>query len=275
MILNRLLSAPFALALAAMLPAAAVTSAAAPEIKSAVHEYKIGETVFEGYIARPAANGVNYPAILVVHDWTGNGEFSQAKADYLAKLGYIAFAVDMYGKGLRASNNDDASKLASVLYQKPELFRERILAALADLKAQPGVDAAKIGAIGFCFGGTTVLELARSGADVKGVVSFHGGVKPFSPTAPDSVKAKIIILHGVRDTFVPPADLAACMTDLNDAHAYYQVVGYANAVHAFTNPKAGDDPSKGMAYNAAADRASFSAMEAFFRSVFPVAKTAK
>jgi dienelactone hydrolase len=267
------LSAALALALAAILPSSMFAAApAAPEITSKVHEYKIGDSVYEGYIARPAAPGVNYPGVLVVHDWTGNGEFSKAKADYLAKLGYIAFAVDMYGKGLRASNNEDASKLAGVLYQKPTLFRERIVAALAELKAQPGVDATKLGAIGFCFGGTTVMELARSGADIKGVVSFHGGVKPFSPTAPDSIKAKIIILHGVRDPIVPPADLAACMSDLNDAHAYYQVVGYANAVHAFTNPKAGDDPSKGMAYNATAERASFSAMEAFFHSVFAPAK---
>jgi dienelactone hydrolase len=257
----------FALACVATLSTAAF---AAGEVSSSVHEYKIGDAAYEGYIARPkaAAAGTKIPAVLVVHDWTGNGEFSQAKADYLARLGYIGFAVDMYGKGIRAPQAGEPSKLAGVLYQNPSLFRERITAAFEELKKQPGVDASRIGAIGFCFGGTTALELARSGADVKGVVSFHGAVKPFGPTAKNAVKARIAILHGVRDPFVPPADLAACMADLNDAGAWFQLVGYPNAVHSFTNPKAGNDPSKGAAYDAAAEKDSFQRMEEFFRALF-------
>jgi dienelactone hydrolase len=257
--------------LGALAVAAALSSPAraAVEYTSASHEYMIGETTFEGYIARPKTLGVDElaPAVLVVHDWTGNGEFSQAKADQLASYGYIAFAVDMYGKGVRAANSDEAAKLAGVLYQKPELFRERMAAALEELKRQPNVDAARVGAMGFCFGGTSVLELARSGADVKGVVSFHGGLKPFSATAPDSVKAKVVILHGVMDPHVPPADVAACMADLNTAKAWYQLVGYPEAVHSFTNPKAGDDPAKGSAYNAAAEKQAIGTMLQFFRAV--------
>jgi dienelactone hydrolase len=258
--------------------AASLTSAvfAAGEITSAVYEYKIGDAAYEGYLARPAAAAPDalLPAVLVVHDWTGNGEFSQAKADYIAGLGYIGFAVDMYGKGIRAPQSGEPAKLAGVLYQNPALFRERITAALEELKKQPGVDPTRIGAIGFCFGGATVLELARSGADVKGVVSFHGALKPFSATAKDAVKARVTILHGVRDPFVPPADVAACMADLNEAGAWFQFVGFPNAVHSFTNPNAGNDPSKGSAYDAAADKGSFATMEAFFRGLFAVKKTA-
>lgn len=272
------LRALLTLAFAAILPHAAFAAAAATptEIISAVHEYKIGDDAYEGYIAKPRTIAKNalLPAVLVVHDWTGNGEFSQAKADYLAKLGYIGFAVDMYGKGVRAPQSGEPAALAGVLYQNPALFRERITAALEELKKQPGVDATRIGAIGFCFGGTTVLELARSGADIKGVVSFHGGLKPFSATAKDAVKARVSILHGVRDPFVPPADLAACMADLNDAGAWFQLVGFPNAVHSFTNPKAGDDPSKGAAYDATADKGAFATMEVFFRGLFAAKKPA-
>ncbi len=270
--LRTLIPAVAALVLAARLPAAAPI---AGEITSTDYEYKIGDATYEGYIARPAnlEAGAMLPAVLVVHDWTGNGDFSKTKANYMAGLGYIAFAVDMYGKGQRAANSDEAAKLAGVLYNKPELFQERMLAALEELKKQPNVDAGRVGAMGFCFGGTAVMELARSGADVKGVVTFHGGVKPFRPTPAGAIKAKILILHGVMDPLVPPTDLAACMSDLNQAGAWYQLVGYPEAVHGFTNPNAGDDPSKGVAYNPAAEKGSFITMQAFFRGVLAPPRT--
>jgi dienelactone hydrolase len=262
------------LAFAATLPTAAF--AAGAEITSGAYEYQIGGATYEGYIARPAviAEGSMVPAVLVVHDWTGNGEFSQAKADQLAGLGYLAFAVDMYGKGIRATTAEEAPKLAGVLYGKPELFRERILAALEEVKKQKFADPDRIGAMGFCFGGTTVLELARSGADVKGVVSFHGGLKPLGTPVTNPIKAKVMILHGVRDPFVPPADVAACMAQLNDVGAWYQFVGYPEAVHSFTNPKAGNDPSKGAAYNAAAEKGAIAAMMSFFKGVLAPPKAA-
>lgn len=266
--LRKLRPVLFPFGLAAAILTAPVYSATA-EFSSAPHAYTIADAAYEGYVARPKAlkREELAPAVLVVHDWTGNGEFSQGKADYLAGYGYIAFAVDMYGKGIRAATPEEAPKLAGVLYQNPPLFRERILAALAELRKMPNVDPDRIGAIGFCFGGTTVLELARSGADVKGVVSFHGGLKPLDGAKTDAIKAKVLILHGVRDPFVPPDHVAACMADLNTANAWYQLVGYPEAVHSFTNPKAGDDPSRGSAYNAAAEKGALGTMLQFFRVV--------
>ena len=236
-----------------------------PEVVT--HPYTVGETACEGYLVRPATKMARHPAVLVVHDWMGNGAFSREKAQYLARLGYIAFAIDMYGKGVRASDAAEAGKLAGRFYQSPGLFRERIFGALEELKKQSGVDPARIGAIGFCFGGTSVLELARSGADVRAVVSFHGGLKPLAGEPPSAIKAKILILHGNLDPHVPPADVAACMTELNAAGGKYRLVRYPDAVHAFTNPAAGNDISKGAAYNAAVADAAFAEMEAFFRDV--------
>jgi dienelactone hydrolase len=169
---------------------------------------------------------------------------------------------------VRATNDDEAGKLAGVLYQNPKLFRERMLAAYDELKKQPGVDTSRLGAIGFCFGGGAALELARSGADLRGVVTFHGSLKPFSATPDNAIKARLLLLHGVRDPIVPPADVAACMTDLNNAHAHYRFVGYPDTVHSFTVPRVGTDPSKGQAYNKASADAAFAEMEAFFRDVF-------
>lgn len=253
------------LALAACI-AAPLARAAEPTLTT--YEYKIGDATFEGYLARPAEAAASQPAVLVAHDWMGNGQFSRDRAADLARLGYIALAVDLYGKGRRATNSDEARQLAGELYGQPALFKERMLAALAELKKQPGVDAHRLGAIGFCFGGTAVLELARSGADVAAVVSFHGAIKPLSAEAPAAVKARVLILHGDFDPYVPPADVAACMSELNAAHAYYRFVGYPNAVHAFTNTAAGNDPSKGAAYNEAAAKASYAEMQAWFRDAF-------
>ncbi|MGH8020818.1 MAG: dienelactone hydrolase family protein [Opitutaceae bacterium] len=232
------------------------------------HEYTIADEVYEGCVARPAAEKESYPAVMVVHDWMGNGEFSRAQAERLARLGYIAFAVDLYGKGVRATDAAGASKLAGRFYQSPPLFRGGMVAALEEMKKLPGVDTTKLGAIGFCFGGTAVLELARSGADIAGVVSFHGGLKPFSTQRPEKIVPKILILHGAIDPHVSPDDVAACMSELNEVGVAYRLVAYPKTVHAFTNPAAGDDPSTGAAYQEEAAKAAFEEMERFFLYIF-------
>ncbi len=240
-----------------------------PELETKALVYKIGNDSFEGYLARPAHPASDkVPGVLVVHDWTGNGAFARARADQLAKLGYVAFALDMYGQGNRAKNPEEAGKLAGPFYQDFSLFRQRGLPALEELARQPGVDPKRLGAIGFCFGGSTVLELARAGADLKGVVTFHGGLK--TPNGADSknIKGQLLILHGAIDPLVPPADVAATMTDLNAASVPYKFIAYPRAVHGFTNPEAGSDITKSVAYDPAAAEDAYAQMRRFFGEIF-------
>ena len=251
-----------ALIFAALLPVARA------EITTSVLEYKIGGKPYEGFLAMPADDGKKHPGVLVAHDWMGCGSFSQEKAKYLAGLGYVALAVDMYGKGIRAKNADEAAKLAGEFYSDYPLFRTRITAALDELKKQPQVDTARLGAIGFCFGGTTVLELARSGADVLGVVSFHGILKSRTPEDAKGIHCKVLVLHGNLDPMVPPAQVASFMEEMNAAKAGCKFIGYPNAVHAFTNPAAGSDMSKPVAYNEEVSKQSFVEMEKFFQQLF-------
>ena len=264
---------PLLLPMLAALTLAAGPRAAAqqtdPDIETKPLVYRVGDNTFEGYLARPAHPAADtLPGVLVVHDWTGNGAFARARADQLAKLGYVAFALDMYGQGHRAQNPEEAAKLAAPFYQDFALFRQRGLPALAELAKQPGVDPKRLGAIGFCFGGTTVLELARAGADLKGVVTFHGGLKTPNGADDKNIKGQLLILHGAIDPLVPPADVAATMTDLNAAKVPYKFIAYPRAVHAFTNPEAGSDLTKPTAYNPAAAEDAYAQMRRFFGEIF-------
>ena len=253
-----------------LLPAMSLSAAPADlPIETKTVTYQIGNDTFEGCVSRPVKVLGKVPGILVAHDWTGYGPFSKARAEQLAKLGYIAFALDMYGQGIHAKNPEEAGKLAGAFYKTPGLFATRAQAALAELLKQPGVDPERIGAIGFCFGGATVLELARSGANVRGVVTFHGSLKTQTPAAAGTIKAReILVLHGSRDPLVPPAEVAGFMTEMNAAHVPFRLVAYPNAVHAFTNPEAGNDPSKPTAYDAPAAEAAYGEMAAFFAQIF-------
>jgi dienelactone hydrolase len=208
------------------------------------------------------------PGILVAHDWMGHGPFALDKAKQIAREGYVAFAVDMYGKGVYAEDTQQASQLAGAVKKDRALMRGRIAAALDVLKQQPQVDTQRTGAIGFCFGGTTALELARSGAEITAVVSFHGGLETPMRAEPGKVRAKILVLHGADDPFVAPEEVAAFEKEMKAAKASWQLVMYGGAVHSFTQRNAGSDNSKGVAYNEQADRRSFQAMKNFFDEVF-------
>jgi dienelactone hydrolase len=242
--------------------------AARSEIKTETVEYKDGDTVLEGYVAYDSAVAGKRTGVLVVHDWMGQGAFSKGRAEELAKLGYVGFAVDIYGKGVRPANQNEAREQTTKYMADRKLLRERINAALTALKARDNVDPARIAAIGYCFGGTTVLELARSGADVAGVVSFHGGLTTPNPDDAKQIKGKVLVLHGADDPFVKPADVAAFQDEMRKANVDWQMVFYSNSVHSFTNPAAGNDNSKGAAYNAKADARSWEAMKAFFNEIF-------
>ncbi|MDX2177043.1 MAG: dienelactone hydrolase family protein [Candidatus Sumerlaeia bacterium] len=252
------------LLLAALIPVAA---GAQPVGETVV--YKEGETELEGFVVSPAKPGEKLPAVLVVHEWMGLNDFAKEQAARVADLGYVGFAVDIYGKGVRAKDAQEAGQLAGK-YRSGDraLLRARINAALEEVRKRPDVDADRIAAIGFCFGGSTVLELARSGADVRGVVSFHGGIAPVDPADAKNIKAKVLVLHGAVDPYDPREEVIAFEDEMNAAGVDYEVVLYSGTVHSFTNPGAGNDPSRGAAYNERSAKRAFARMEDFLAEVF-------
>ena len=244
-----------------------VVSAAAA-IKTEVVEYKDGDTVLEGFVAYDDTKAGRRPGVLVVHDWTGLGDYAKRRAKMLAELGYVALAADIYGKGVRPSDPADAAKEAGKYKADLPLLRRRVTLGFDELLKRPEVDAQKTAAIGYCFGGTTVLELARSGAPVKGVVSFHGGLGSSMPASEGSIKGTVLVCHGADDPYVKPAEQAAFKEEMAKAKVKYEFISYPGAVHSFTKPEAGNDNSKGNAYNEPADRKSWADMQAFFKRIF-------
>jgi dienelactone hydrolase len=241
---------------------------ASAALRGQIVDYKEGKTILEGYVVYDDAIQGKRPGIVVVHDWMGVSDFTKGKADSLAKMGYVALAADIYGKDSRPKDTTEAMTLAMKYKGDRALLRRRAQAALDTLLAQPQTDPGKVAAIGFCFGGTAALELARSGAPLVGVVTFHGGLDTPTPADAKNIKAKILVLHGADDPHVPPDQVAAFEKEMNDAHVDWQLIKYSGAVHAFTIPSAGNDNSKGAAYNAKADRRSWQAMKDFFSEIF-------
>lgn len=237
-------------------------------VKTSIIEYRQGGTVLEGYLAWDDAFTSKRPGVLVVHEWTGINQHMKQRAEMLAKLGYVAFAADIYGKGIRPSAQQEAAKTAGIYKNDRPLLRARAQEGLNELKKQQYVDPGRIAAIGYCFGGTTVLELARDGADVKGVVSFHGGLSTPTPQDAKNIKSRVLALHGADDPFVKPDEVAAFQEEMRKGGVDWQFVAYGNAVHSFTNREAGNDNSKGAAYNEKADLRSWEAMRDFFAEIF-------
>lgn len=229
--------------------------------------YKDGETVLEGYLAYDDALAGPRPGVLIAHEWTGLGEYVKHRADMLAELGYIAFAADIYGQGVRPATPEAAGAEAGKYRSDRALLRSRMNAALAQLRNTPRVDSARIAAIGYCFGGMAVLELARSGADIAGVVSFHGSLDTPNPADAKSIRGKVLVLHGAADPHVPLSAVEALAKEMSDAGVDWQLKMYGGAMHAFTNP-AVNRPESGAAYNEPADRRSWADMQAFFAELF-------
>jgi dienelactone hydrolase len=254
--------------IAALTPLVAAAPAAA-EVRKEVVEYKHGDVVLEGYLAYDDALPGKRPGVLVVHEWTGHNPYARKRAEQLAQLGYVAFALDMYGKGVQAKDAADAAAKSDVFKKDRALMRARAGAGLDVLRKHPLVDPGRLAAIGYCFGGTTVLEMARGGADLLGVVSFHGALDTPRPEDARNIKGKVLVLHGADDPFVPAPQVAAFEEEMRKAKVDWQLVAYGGAVHSFTNPGAGDDNSKGAAYNAKADARSWQAMKDFFAEIYP------
>ena len=234
----------------------------ATDIKEQPLEYISGDVACEGWKAVDASVSGKRPAVLIIHQWTGLSDNEKMRAKMLAELGYNVFAADIYGKGIRPQP-PEAGKEAGKYKSNRSLYRGRLNAALEVLRKDPNTDESKICAIGYCFGGTGVIELARSGARVKGVVSFHGGLDSPTPADGKNITCEVLALHGADDPFVPAADIAAFEAELKAAAVKYELIKYPGAVHAFTQKAAGNDNSKGAAYNAEADANSWEAMKAF------------
>lgn len=241
------------------------------EIVTRTIPYTVGDTHMTGYLAYDDALSGPRPGVLVVHEWWGYNAYARKRAEMLAKLGYTAFALDMYGDGKVADHPDTAQAfMQAVISNMPEAER-RFAAARAVLEAQPTVDKRHIAAIGYCFGGGIVLHMARVGMDLDGVVSFHGSLGTASPAKPGAVKARILVFNGADDPFNPPETVQAFEKEMSAANANYELVDYAGVKHSFTNPDADDYGRRfnmPLAYNAAADAASWKRMQSFLKSAF-------
>jgi dienelactone hydrolase len=244
---------------------------AEPNIKGTTVSYKSGDMTMEGYLAFDENQKGTRPGVLVVHEWWGLNDYARLRARMLAELGFTALALDMYGQGQMADHPEDAQKFSSALMKNPEAAIKRFTAGLDLLKGQPTVDPSRIAAIGYCFGGGVVLNMARQGVDLKGVASFHGSLTPIIPAKADTIKAKILVLTGAADKFVPPQQVEAFEMEMKKVGAAYQLISYPGAIHSFTNPEADNLGKKfklPLGYNAEADQQSWEELKRFLKEIF-------
>lgn len=233
--------------------------------------YSTNDITMNGYIAYDDASTEKRPGILVVHEWWGHDEYARSRAEMLAELGYVALAVDMYGEGQQANHPEDAQKFAMNVMGDFESAKSRFNAALETLKSNPNVDTEKIGAVGYCFGGSVILSMANAGLDLDGVAAFHAGLQ--LPVMPEegTLTSKVLVLNGADDPFITAEQVEAFTGALEAANADFEYINYEGAVHAYTNPGAdslGQQFGLPLAYNAKADSASWKEMKAFFNSIF-------
>jgi dienelactone hydrolase len=227
--------------------------------------YEQGGQKLEGYLAYDDARSGPRPGVLVIHEWWGLNDYVKSRARQLAQMGYVAFAADMFGDHKLTKDPKEAQEWVTPFYKDPSSMAARSRAGLDVLREQPQVDKAKLAAIGFCFGGSTVLQLAYSGEPLKATVTFHGGLMPPQEAQVARIKSPILILHGSEDGFVKPQDIEAVRTSLDKGKVDWYMVTYANAVHAFTNPDANSFKIPGIGYNEKAAKRSWAEMQAFFQ----------
>jgi dienelactone hydrolase len=242
-----------------------------PKIEGRTVEYSAQGVLMKGYLAYDENIKGKRPGVLVVHEWWGLNDYARRRAQMLAELGYIALAVDMYGDGRQAMHPNEAGKFSSELMKNFDVAKTRFIAAMDFLKQQPTVDRNRMAAIGYCFGGGVVLNMARQGVDLRGVVSFHGSLAAVKPAQPGSVKAKILVLNGDADKFTTPEQIEAFKREMKAAGVDFQFISYPGALHSFTNPEADEYGKKfnlPLAYNADADRKSWNELKKFLSSIF-------
>ncbi|MDA8100303.1 MAG: dienelactone hydrolase family protein [Nitrospiraceae bacterium] len=267
--MKRIILLAIALGGAFMLTTAAI---AAPKIEGRPVEYTAGGVTLKGYLAWDDSMAGKRPGVLVVHEWWGQNDYVRKRARMLAELGYTALALDMYGAGRLADHPDDAKKFSSEVMKNFPVAKERFLAAIDFLKKQPSVDPTRIAAIGYCFGGGVVLNMARQGIDIKGVASFHGSLAAVKPDTPEKIRAAVRVYNGADDKYITPEAIESLKKEMADQKADFKFVNYPGAVHGFTNPDATELGKKfGMAnyaYNEAADKASWEDMKSFLAGIF-------
>jgi len=247
------------------------TAAAEPKIVGKTVDYSAQGVVMKGYLAYDENMKSKRPGVLVVPEWWGLNDYARKRAQMLAELGYTALAVDMYGDGKVATVPDEAGKLSSELMKNFDVAKTRFIAATDFLKQQETIDPTRIAAIGYCFGGGVVLNMARQGVDLKGVASFHGNLTAVRPAQPRSVKAKILVLHGADDKLVTAEQVEAFKQEMKAAGVDFHFISYPGALHSFTNPEAtelGKKFNMPIAYNANADKKSWDELKKFLNTIF-------
>ncbi len=250
---------------------AVISSAALAAVKGEEVQYRADGVSMKGYLAYDDAVKDKRPGILVVHEWWGHDDYARKRARMLAEMGYTALAVDMYGDGKQANHPDDAKKFAAALFADRAVMRARFQAAEKLLRQHKTVDRKHLGAIGYCLGGGVVLEMARTGENLAGVASFHGGLGTPSPAQKGKVKAQVLVLNGADDSFVTAEQIETFKKEMEDAGVKYRFINYSGAKHGFTNPAAdkyAEQFKMPLAYNADADKQSWAEMQAFFNGLF-------
>lgn len=231
-------------------------------------EYKDGDALLEGFLVYDDSLAGPRPGVLVFHEWWGLGDYAMSRSRQLASIGYVAFAADVYGKGVRPTDREAAGKESGKYMRDRQLLRSRAAAGLEALKKSNLVDGKRTAAIGYCFGGAAALELGRSGAPVSAIVTFHGALNTPTPEDARNIKGSVLVLHGGADPFVKPAEVLSFQEIMDKSGVDWQFTSYGGAVHGFTNPGNGADPSGGLAYQEKADRRSWEAMKDFLEEIF-------
>lgn len=239
------------------------------DVHTETREYEEGDTVLEGYLARPRDMESPAPGILICHEWEGLSDYERGRARQLAREGYVVFSADIYGKDNRPESHEEAAEMSGRFRENRDLFRRRVRAGLKELADMEQTDADRLAAIGYCFGGTAVLELARDGADISGVVSLHGGLGTPNPEQAGNIQTSVLVLHGASDPHVSMDEVNNFIGRMKEHEVEdWQVVIYGNTYHSFTNPASGTDPSGGSAYNEQSARRAWDDMISFFDEIF-------
>lgn len=250
---------------------ALVATAVHAELKTEEVVYRVGGDEFTGYLAYDAGQDKPRPGVLVIHEWWGHNDYARKRAEMLAQLGYTAFALDMYGSGKLARHPDDAKGFMQAVVSDMPAAEKRVAKARSILAAHPSVDSRHIAAIGYCFGGGMVLNMARAGMDFDGVVSFHGSLGTQTPARPGQVKARVLVFNGAADPFVPAEQVQQFEAEMDSAGVDYKLVNYPGVKHSFTNPGAdavGEKFDMPLKYDAHADSDSWARTQTFFNRIF-------